>query len=88
MTGLIPFPYEKYETEICAESGKDYSEVLHEQVREETLRQELYKAAGLEVPVNQPQLVPLYVAEEMSEPEEDDVVVKPTKKTPVKSNHK
>lgn len=101
-TGLIPFPYDRFEkfcdvkftgrgwqsvdpqkenaanaaalllgtktrSEICAESGRDYSEVLQELIMEEQMRVDAYAAAGLELPPNNPLLVPLAVQEEKNE---------------------
>lgn len=62
----------KTRSEVCSEQGKDYEEILRETVREEALRQELYNQAGLELPPNLPQLVPLAVATETSEGSESD----------------
>jgi lambda family phage portal protein len=57
----------KSRSDICAESGSDYTEVLHAQIAEEKMRIEAYAAAGIELPPNLPQLIPISVAEEQAE---------------------
>jgi lambda family phage portal protein len=54
-------------SEICATRGLDYIEVLHGQIQEERARIDAYAAAGIPLPINQPQYVPIAVASEQSE---------------------
>jgi lambda family phage portal protein len=60
----------KTRSEICQQQGRDLEEILQEQIREEQMRVELYAAANLPLPVNNPILVPLAVAEEAADSNE------------------
>lgn len=57
----------KTRSDICAERGQDYEEVLQEAVQEEKMRVAAYKAAGLELPPNSVQSVPIEVAKIQTE---------------------
>lgn len=62
----------KTRSEICAEQGRDFEEILAETIAEEQLRIAAYAAAGIELPPNNPLLVPLAVAEEKAESTETE----------------
>lgn len=61
----------KSRSEICSETGRDYAEVIQEQVQEEVMRQEAYKLAGLELPPNSTEAVKLEIAEMMANPKHE-----------------